>query len=314
MLRYPFIDTISPYADEIEAMTQKWLCSDYAFLPSEVRERYARTRTGMLTARFFPYASRERLIPLAMCSLWGLVFDDFYEHADDATYDLLKWQIGAVIRGQLSADQDSNKFLREMQKISQAFKTFMPYYWLNRFASSMEIYVDGMKEEAYYKRVMKFPTLETYMSIRWRSVDVLQMIDGLEVATEMPLPDYLRHHPAIEELAYYTCRIVASCNDYFSVNKETGRDVMNLVLIMENEKVLSRSNALIEAVKIHDSDLSKYVELEKSVPDFGEYNLAVKTFLDYNNLMIAGHWRWYIVDTLRYRPNGGPDRNAFNGL
>jgi hypothetical protein len=42
------------------------------------------------------------------------------------------------------------------------------------------------------------------------------------------------------------------------------------------------------------------------LPDHLKDDPAVQKFLSYNNYMIAGHWRWYITDTQRYRPGGYP--------
>lgn len=310
-LRYPFDDGISIYAAEIEQMTQGWLFNDYRFLPDEIKKRYSRTKTGYLTARFFPNAAKDHLTALAMCSLWGLAFDDYFEHAEIKRYDVLRKKIGAIIRGETSADKDPNVFFHQMGIISKIFGTWMPQHWMQRFAHSMEKYIDGMAEEAVYKKDLKFPTPAEYENIRWKSVDVLQMIDGIEVATQLPLSDMARHHPHIEEIALLTCRIIAWCNDYFSVEKETDRDVMNLILVLQHAYKLNRPDAVQEVVRLHDNDLEKYLKLTASLPDFGAEQQAVIKFIEYNNLMIAGHWRWYITDTLRYKTGGSPARDAF---
>ncbi|MET3876434.1 hypothetical protein [Chitinophaga sp. OAE865] len=311
LLRYPFDDSISTYADEMEQMTREWLQNDYSFLPPEVRTRYAKTKTGYLTARFFPHASKERLVALSMCSLWGLAFDDYYEHADLKTYDILRKKIGAIIRGEAVAGKDTNAFYRQMAIIAKKFRSWMPEHWMHRFAHSMEKYIDGMIEESVYKREQLFPTPKEYENIRWKSVDVLQMIDGVEVATELPLSDLVRHHPHMEAIAVLVCRIIAWCNDYFSVQKETGRDVMNLILVLQYAYKQSRADAVSKLLLQHDVDLGKYRQLTATLPDFGREQAAVTKFIEYNNLMIAGHWRWYITDTLRYKSGGSPAIDAF---
>jgi len=309
-LQYPFEDALSPFAEAVEQHTHSWLYAGYKLIPTEIKKRYAHTKTGYLTARFFPMASYERLIPLSMSSLWGLAFDDFYEHATPQAFAWLKQRIGAIIRGGDPLASE-NEFFHEMKVMADGFRTFMPAFWIERFARSMETYIEGMSEESVYKSSLSFPTLEAYMDIRWKSVDVLQMIDGLEVATEMPLPDEVRHNPLIEEITKLTCRIIAWCNDYFSYQKEAGRDVMNLVLILQHETGCSIRDAVYKAVKIHDQDVCRYLELKSSLPDFGRWQPAVRKFLEYNELMIAGHWRWYITDTARYQPGGSPGKDFF---
>lgn len=309
-MQYPFTDRISVYAAEIEHMTRSWLTNDYAFLAPDIRQRYAQTNTGYLTARFFPDASKERLSALARCSLWGLAFDDYYEHATIRTFSVLRKKLGSIIRGECAADQDSNIFYRQMGEIAKAFRQWMPEYWMHRFAHSMEQYIDGMAEEAVYKKGLIFPTPGVYQDIRWKSVDVLQMIDGLEVATECPLPDLVRHHPYMEQVSWLTCRIIAWCNDYFSVEKETGRDVMNFILVLQHAHSFNRMEAVEAVIRLHDEDLRLYQDLTANMPNFGQERQAVSKFIEYNNLMIAGHWRWYITDTHRYTAGGSPSIDA----
>jgi hypothetical protein len=212
----------------------------------------------------------------------------------------------AIIKGKSKPYKKENEFFWQMYEMANDFRKFMPPFWMDRFAHSMALYFEGMAEEAPFKATLQFPSIEQYMAIRWKSVDVLQMIDGLEVATEMPLPDAVRHHPHMEQIAWLTCRIIAWCNDYFSAAKEQGLDVMNLILICQHQYHLSLDAAVQEAVRLHNEDVNTYLELCQSLPDHLKDDPAVQKFLSYNNYMIAGHWRWYITDTQRYRPGGYP--------
>ncbi|SKA32833.1 Terpene synthase family, metal binding domain [Chitinophaga eiseniae] len=306
VLKYPFADTISEHAPWLEQQTRTWLDELYPSLPPEIKEKYRQTATGYLTARFFPFASAERLVPLAQSSLWGLAFDDVYEYCTPDTYAALSTRLTSIIQGESLPLQTENEFFHQMHVMAEGFRKFMPQFWMERFARSMKIYFEGMAAEAPFKAVLKIPTLEQYVNIRWRSVDVLQMVDGLEVATEMPLPDQVRHHPQMEEIARLTCRIIAWANDFFSVGKEQSRDVMNLVLVLQHQQGLSRPEAIAAAVRYHDEDVNTYLYRCQHLPEFGSYNDAVQQFINYNNYMIAGHWRWYITDTKRYLPGGAP--------
>ncbi|NSL85813.1 hypothetical protein ECE50_003155 [Chitinophaga sp. Mgbs1] len=305
-LKYPFPDTISSHAPWLEEQTRSWLNELYPSLPKDIKEKYRHTATGYLTARFFPFATAERLVPLAQSSLWGLAFDDFYEYSQPDAYTALSQRLTSIIRGDSHPLTSENEFFYQMYVMAEDFRKYMPHYWMERFARSMAIYFEGMSAEAPYKAALQVPTLTQYVNIRWRSVDVLQMIDGLEVATEMPLPDEVRHHPQMEQIAQLTCRIIAWANDYFSIGKEESRDVMNLILVLQYQYQLSRDEAIAAAVKFHDEDVNTYLDCCKRLPHFGAYHQAVQQFIRYNNYMIAGHWRWYLTDTKRYQPGGAP--------
>nr|WP_295870302.1 terpene synthase family protein [uncultured Chitinophaga sp.] len=305
-IRYPFADAINLHAAWLENLTRHWLQVTYPSLPPDIKEKYYHTATGYITARFFPFASKDRLVPLGRSSLWGLAFDDYYEYATPEVYHHLARRLSAIICGEDNARTMENEFFHQMQIMASEFRTFMPEYWMQRFSSSMRRYIEAMAEESVYKQAMAFPTLEDYIAIRWRAVDVLQMVDGLEVATEEPLPDIVRHHPHIENIVYLTCRIISWANDYFSIGKEQGLDVMNLILVLKYNERLSLEEAKCRALEIHDADVTEYLACCQNLPDFGRYNAAVEKFLHYNHYMIAGHARWYTVDTKRYQPGGHP--------
>jgi hypothetical protein len=309
-LEYPFPDMINPLVSELERQTKNWIYKDYSSIPQAIKLKYEHTYTGHLTARFFPLASYDRLIPLARSSIWGLVFDDYYEHCTPYELDELRKNIVGVILGDLP-NPVKNIFYVQMKLMAEEFRKIMPIYWIERFAKSMDIYIHGMAEEAIYKANLIFPDPEEYMRIREMSVDVLQMIDGIEVETGMPLPSEIREHPILKKIASITCRMIAICNDCFSAAKEKDRDVMNLVLVLQHTYHLSFNEAIQEAIKMHNEDLKLYLDLYANRPDFGSYNEAVNKFLQYNNLMIAGHWRWYTTDTYRYLPGGHPNRDDF---
>ncbi|NML40275.1 hypothetical protein HHL17_23965 [Chitinophaga sp. G-6-1-13] len=305
-ISYPFADAINPYAAWLEGETRRWLSGNYPSLPDDIKEKYYHTATGYITARFFPFVSQERLIPLGRSSLWGLAFDDYYEHSRPKEYQSLSKRLSMLICGEDTPNSNENEFFHQMFVIANEFRQFMPDYWMQRFANSMRQYIHGMAEESIFKRELIFPSLDEYVNIRWKSVDVLQMVDGLEVATGEPLPDIIRHHPYMEQIVQLTCRIIAWTNDYFSVDKEEGLDVMNLILVLRHAESLSIEDATQEAIQIHNQDVREYLELCEHLPNFGSYNSTVQKFLIYNNYMIAGHARWYTADTKRYLPGGHP--------
>ncbi|NLR67881.1 hypothetical protein HGH92_26490 [Chitinophaga varians] len=308
-LSYPFNDELNRHAVECETMTQQWIETIYAFLPPNVREKYSKTKTGLLTARFFPRASLERLTPMVRSSLWGLAWDDYNEYSNEALLLNLKQKVVDVLSGVPLLKYD--ELFSELRLMYFELSSIMPEYWMKRFCRSMAGYLDGMIEESRYKKRMEFPSLDDYIRIRTRSVDVYPLIDFVEVVTEQPLPDFVRHSPEMEVIAYYICRIIAWANDFFSAPKERGRDVMNMVLVLMHHNGVSWEDAYKELLNIHAADVKKYQQLKEDLPSFGDNNRAVKNFLVNCDLLIAGHKIWYEIDTLRYKSGGSPEPGVF---
>lgn len=309
-LYYPFEDLISPYAAQLEAETKKWIYNDYAFLPEEIKKKYDHTNAGYLMARFYPLATFEQLIPLARFSLWGLTFDDFYEHQGSQQIRVLRKRVMDILQGAAPLPSENDLF-PQLATMRDELSKLMPPNWMARFTISMDKYIEGMELEAPYKATLQFPPLQEYMAIREKSVDVYPLIDFVELVTTHALPDEVVNHPIMQKIAALTCRMIAWCNDYFSVQKEQGRDIMNIILVAQHEYNLSLEDAYAAAVRIHEQDLEAYLQLIAALPDFGSYNEQVQQFIYYNGLMIQGHKSWYEIDTRRYGKGGHPEADRF---
>ncbi len=312
-LQYPWPDLISPYVDELEQEINDWLWNEYDCIPTDIKRKYEKTLLGHITARFFPMASRERLTPLNMNSLWGICFDDYHEHCTVDQLKRLKHRVEDILIGSPPLKEE-NAIFQQLAAMRDAFARFMPTHWLARFSNSMGQYVQGMVEEAPYKSRLQHPTLADYMNIRMKAVDVYPLVSFAEVVIGYTFPREVIYHPAMCRIADLTCRIVAWCNDYFSIWKEQDKDIMNIILIIQHQYRISRQEAFEEAVRVHQADVEDYITLCNSLPDFGIHNGKVKEFIYHNNLMIQGHKSWYEKDTQRYKPGGHPGTDQFRNV
>ncbi|WP_343307862.1 hypothetical protein AAHN97_12000 [Chitinophaga niabensis] len=312
-LYYPWPDLISPYVDELEEEINYWLLHSYRCIPPDIKRKYEKTQLGHITARFFPMASRERLTPLNMNSLWGIAFDDYHEHCTIDQLRRLKHRVEDILIGAPPLKEENDIFW-QLAVMRDSFAQFMPTNWLARFSNSMGEYVQGMVEEAPFKQRLISPSLSEYMEIRMKAVDVYPLVSFAEVVIGYTFPREVIYHPLMRRLADLTCRIVAWCNDYFSIWKEEDKDIMNIIMVVQHEYDISREEAFAEAVRIHQADVDEYINLCNHMPHFGIHNEKVKEFIHHNNLMIQGHKSWYEKDTQRYKPGGHPEADQFRGV
>lgn len=304
-LNYPFQDLINPMAGKVEELVVQWIEKDYQSMPEAYHKKktsykHIETLAGKMMARMYPYATLQQLIPICRFSLWGLSYDDFYEDCTMAELQDLRNRAVAVLRG-YPLYPGENAIFHQLQLQREEMLPQMSPAWMERYAQSISAGFEGMQFEAPYKAKMEFPSLHDYMAIREKAVLVYPLIVLLELQLEEPLPDEIANHPQMLSIAAITCRILAWCNDFFSLAKEIGKDVMNLVLVIQHHEKCTLEEAFAEAENIHNQDLVLYMNLCSNLPDFGKYNHLVKQFVAVNNLMIQGHKSWYEKDTVRYK-------------
>ncbi|CAL1517480.1 terpene synthase family protein [Chitinophaga sp. MM2321] len=305
-LKYPFPDLKNEHADRIEAATKTWLQNDYGSLPydfqtKQKKYKYWETNVGHMGARMYPVAGYTQLIPIARFLLWGLSNDDYYEDCTMSQLQALRERAVAILKG-YPLQADDNELFHQLHKQRNEMMALMPAWWMARYTLSIDRGFEGMQLEAPYKATLQYPSVADYMAIREKAVLVYPLIDLVELQIGTALPDDIFYHPHIQRINALVCRILAWCNDYFSVRKERGKDVMNLILVIENEEKLSLEDAYRKAIAIHDQDVAEFIRLRDNLPaDFGNFKPAVDRFIHHLGLLISGHKSWYEKDTLRYK-------------
>ncbi|MCW3465275.1 terpene synthase family protein [Chitinophaga nivalis] len=303
-LTYPFHDLRNSKAEAIEQESQKWLSKDYVVMPDEFNRKtqnykYHHTHVGYMAARMYPFASFEKLKPITRFLLWGLINDDLYENSPVNEIQNVRDRSIATLRG-FSLQPRDNSLLMQLKVQREEMLNHMPMYWMNRYINSIDKGFEGMQLEAYYKSNMIFPTIEDYVTIREKAVLVYPLIDLCELQAGHALPDRIFYHPVIQHLASLVCKIIAFANDYFSVEKEREKDVMNIVLILEHQFGLSTTDAYLKAISMHDDNVSAFCKTANELPDFGTCSHLVKRLIDNIGILITGHRSWYEKDTHRY--------------
>jgi 5-epi-alpha-selinene synthase len=160
---------------------------------------------------------------------------------------------------------------------------------------SVQKYFDGCVEEATNRLQGIVPELNTYIRIRSLSVAVELAIDLTEFCNHLMIPNFLRQHDTIQKLRQRTTNIIAWCNDIFSVFREMkNNDVHNLVAVLHYQKKISLEQAIHDAAKMHDQEVRYFMNLEISLPYFGEeVDTQVTKYISGMYSWIRGNYDWY---------------------
>jgi len=232
------------------------------------------------------------------------MIDDTYEYGPVEELNIIWKKALAILRGQTEKDDDPK--YQQLFILRRELLSFADNAWLQRFCGSLDVYFEGIIREIPYRINMVFPSFEEFYTIREKAVNVFPLVDLAEAITGQILPETIIKSPVLQRLAQLTCRILAWSNDYFSAPHEKGSDVFNLVLMLENQHHYPMEEAYRDALRIHDADVREFCMLSDASPDFGQYDVPVKTFIENLALMIHGYLYWTNLLTKRYQSGGHP--------
>ncbi|MDN3692803.1 terpene synthase family protein [Chryseobacterium tructae] len=162
-----------------------------------------------------------------------------------------------------------------MRQVALSRQEFLPYVnndWFERWTKDFYSYTTyGIMEETPYKLKKEFPTLNNLLLIREYSISMYPYGDPVEPSINYIVPNSISEHPTIKRLKMLMCRIMAIQNDFASIEKELAVDteVLNIILVIKNQYKVSLEEATTEAMRIHDSYVNEFVELQNNLPDFG---------------------------------------------
>ncbi|MFC3757090.1 terpene synthase family protein [Chryseobacterium tructae] len=198
-----------------------------------------------------------------------------------------------------------------MRQVALSRQEFLPYVnndWFERWTKDFYSYTTyGIMEETPYKLKKEFPTLNNLLLIREYSISMYPYGDPVEPSINYIVPNSISEHPTIKRLKMLMCRIMAIQNDFASIEKELAVDteVLNIILVIKNQYKVSLEEATTEAMRIHDSYVNEFVELQNNLPDFGLEQKNIERFVHNMALMISGLGAWYHKgNSTRYKTPG----------
>ncbi|MGN7863124.1 terpene synthase family protein [Chryseobacterium sp. 22458] len=111
-----------------------------------------------------------------------------------------------------------------------------------------------------------------------------------------------------KRLYLLTTRIIGYFNDVQSLLKdeESGDIYFNVVKALQHHYQLSKEDALEETIRLHDVDMSEFMVLKSSLPDFGRWNDDVMNLIEGMGFFMKGWQSVSLLETERYGENGFP--------
>lgn len=151
--------------------------------------------------------------------------------------------------------------------------------------------------------------------MRENALMLYPFVEIKEVETEVILPTEVHQHPTIKRLKALTVRLPGWFNEFQSYDKDvrTGMGNVNLINVLTHEHGGTLEQAREQALGIHADELSEFVQLQRALPDFGEWHDAVVSYVHHLSFIISG-WRGVASVIQRYDPEFYLDEKELAGI
>lgn len=292
-----FSGLISPYWQDLDNITNKWIDADTTLVPDH-REKLKKGCFGSLIARFYPTASYYHLITSSRVMLFFFINDDNYHSATPEQLLPVHNSLIAALKGQPKDHNNLSEMLTEVR--AELLASDRSEKWIARFINSMAFYLDGVRMEAPYRNDQNVPTLQEYFDIRSKSIGTDVCYDLIEFSGNFELPENTLQHPVICELKQLATTIIFLDNDLISIKKEEG-DVMNTIIVLQHNNTTSREKAYQDTIHLRNSMVTKFETILIDIT--GSYfreDENVKSYVHGLKNMVVGNYCWQCLDSGRY--------------
>lgn len=309
---YPFPMLKNPSADVLQEITDnQWIDGEYLWLyvdDPDTRQKYKKTKTAHIASQWFPTASPEQLKPICRFMLWTLYNDDKYEEGTPEEVRVVHERSIAVLRGDLTAEESRIPLGGLLASLRAELLQFISVESLQRFIGALVKYFNGLEQELIYKSKKSFPSIEECIAIREDSLCLFPFLELADVETKLSLPDEIHNHPVMQRLRALASRMMVYYNEVQSVIKDEATDSIyyNVVKVIQHNQNLSLEDACLEDLRIHNEALEEFIQLQKSLPDFGSWQDTVVNRVHYISMTLSG-WKNVSAKMERYNSlNGFP--------
>ncbi|GAX40392.1 terpene synthase metal-binding domain-containing protein [Tolypothrix sp. NIES-4075] len=294
----PFPSQINKYADVLEDYSLEWVLRFNLLANESSYRRFCKSKFFWLVAVAYPYCKLEELKIVNDWISWLFIWDDQCDMSDlgkqpevlkDFHKRFLEILNGSEIK---SKDIPLGCALKDLrQRTLRTGKV----EWFHHFLHAFEDYFHGCLQEASNRAQEIVPDVDTYIKIRRSSVGVNPSLALTEFCNQLIIPDFLRNHDLVKKIKIMTINILAWCNDIFSVSREMASgDVHNLVLVLHYQQQLTFEQAIKYAAEMHNQEVRSMMNLEASIPSFGEQADAELTkYISGMHAWISGTIDWY---------------------
>jgi 5-epi-alpha-selinene synthase len=293
----PFPSQINTYAGVLEDYAFEWVLR-FNLLPNEsTYQHFLKTNFFWLTSCAYPNYNLEELKIGNDWLSWLFIWDD---HCDLSNFKNQPKQLQSIHKRFMEIFTGAKPTRQDIplaHALSDILKRMLRIWGAKYFhllVPCLQDYFNGCVLQANNHSQSKVPDVDTYIKTRRLSVAGDLMLAWIEYFNQLNIPNVLRKHHIIQKINEKTINIFAWCNDIYSLPKElASNDVHNLVLVLHYQQQCSLNEAIEYAVEMHNQEIRTLLNLEASLPSFGEEGDAeITKYLSGIHDWIRGNFDW----------------------
>ncbi|BAY18135.1 terpene synthase metal-binding domain-containing protein [Anabaenopsis circularis NIES-21] len=301
----PFPSQVNQYVDVLEDYAFEWVLRFNLLSNESTYQHFLKTNFFWLTANTYPHYQLEELKIGNDWLSWLFIWDDHCDLSDlrkqPQVLKVVHKRFLEIFTGAEEATSKDIPLTHALSDLRQRMIKMWGARYFHLLIPCLEDYFNGCVLQADNHSQKTIPDLETYIKTRRLSLAGDLVLAWIEYFNCLRIPNILRKHQIIEKINEMTINILAWCNDIFSFPKElASNDVHNLVLVLHYQQQLSLEQSVDYAVNMHNRELQALLELEKSLPSFGEeLDTEIAKYLSGIHDWIRGNFDW-CTKTARY--------------
>jgi 5-epi-alpha-selinene synthase len=294
----PFPSQINRYAGILEGYALEWVLRFKLLANESSYQRFCKSRFFLLVASAYPHSNLEELKIANDWLSWVFIWDDQCDLSElkkqPEVLKTLHKRFIEILNGAELTSQDI-LFSHALTDLRQRTLERGSIKWFRYFISCLEDYFQGCVWEATNRANGIIPDVESYIRLRRSSVGVYAVLALTEFCHQLIIPDILKEHSIVKKLELITTDIIAWSNDIFSASREIASgDVHNLVFVLHKQEQFSIEKAIERVTEIHDQEVRSLIDLEASLPSFGEeLDTELAKYISGMHNWIRGNLDWY---------------------
>jgi len=188
-----------------------------------------------------------------------------------------------------------------------------PFNWQEVFKRNHEAFSAARDAVSQDNSEGRTPSHERYQLQRQNSSGIKLLLNLIEYAEGLGIPDDVRYNAAFKQLEQDMMDVILGFIDLASYNiKQASRNNHNLVSVVMEENQITLTSAITIITKMIQESIARFLENEKLLPSFGvpEVNDDVEKYVQGLRNCIIGTAHW-IYETDRFFPENAEDVRTF---
>ncbi|MGA4844255.1 terpene synthase family protein [Streptomyces sp. G45] len=304
MVALPWPLRSNPRVPRARERSLLWL-EEYGLLDARgfTADEFTDWRLAELAGFFFPEADEEGLQLASDLMGWYFApFDDQFDgplgHDPRRAATICDGLLAALARPAPARPASWSPGARALADLWRRSRLGTSPAWQARALLSWKGYLAAQVAESVDRHHGRTPDARDCLRRR-QATSAHVVIDLIERTGGFEVPDLAWHHPVLTELRQLTSELIGLTNDLCSLEKEEacGDRANNVVLVLEDERSLSRAEAIAEVTRLAQRRVTRFLDVQDRAADLHcvlspSGRTAVERFLRGLQTLVRGDSEW----------------------